>query len=1598
MSKKMDKKKTGRTNSPAQFGKRIMAVLMTAALLFGSSSVQNLTAQAADTDTKKTGLDNTYALQVSTGVISASGNLADEILYFKITYEDKDGYVRSHRIFPGESALKESMSWANDNGDKGVDGTVTSIRSGGTASSRESYYTKTGAMVEQTNEAFESYATDTFFFQPLKQVKKIKSVEILMCDSQTEEGKATSGTWNCQALRVYQVSAVHGVGLYGYVSDRQFASFDGTLVAEMEESKTFNWDSDRMFRITEDGKDGKLVAANESYSTATQDHILRFDIADIYGGGIEAAANKTQQTLLTAGYEECLAAAIRYQDIYGATREAYVPLVTSAAAYALEKGVSGSEPISGLAQEGDTLAVAATLPDMDSIKSIRLIYGSEAATDVTGVKLLSDVAAEGDTKQDDGTEEGTPNRTVLSEAKATEAGEDVDLLSIAGVSIYDAKDTTVTMSVTNTMLRVSFEGSPESYYRASSVSGTTIRPVAKGDSGTELNLQAYETGAKLLPDDSSERYLVVLHTDSSDLAGTTGDLVVTLNYTDISGKALTSDAINVSDAVTEYYGYWPGVADGFAYRIGAKSGGTLAFVVSLKDVQEFTGTHILVRGMDDWQMSSLEIYKLQSLGGRKADWGVYTDGTETTDRMYSRDYTGDKLLGVNQTILVSGGGDPVAVEFNEDNTTVIDTDTGDWSEYRYSMSYETAQSLGRFAKERCNYTVSVKVGDDQTTGDSDGDCGSKNLFFFQLVFEDGKSAYVLANQQLASDGFRSGYTENFTISTNRDMGELTAVKILPDDTSDSSDSFDKLKISSISVQKQTTEAISRQWMISSVGWIDINYQDDAADSSSTGYAGRSESDLVRTYQVEASTYAVNLEFAITTGIYNASTNNGTVDPQFQGQVYAVVEYYNSNGVLKSESFNLVEEMYSYSGQERKTGKSETVGQYTWPGGTESDPDLMFRAGKTDRFTVAIEDITQLLRITLEVRSKVATTWNIDNVYVSYVGNSGRRIINTENEYQWVYTNEVKGVCCSTNSGSKAYSMQLPLNQVQTTTIEFTPNDIEWADTAQKLVTSVTSRQPISADDTLNVYVYTTESAESTALDDVTMLAGAQYSRVYGGFSRVESKLTLGKSNGRVIFYTTGVSASGIDTLNKLDLLAYFNNLNATGQVQVDYAIVQQVRSGVVIGTFYIYYGGCDAAADSNGVSRSPETQSVLTNQFEQEVTLAFADDMATMRLTPETDDVGVSLIYTTTNDVSGREYESSLIYLTDQEWSEIKAGKVVTLTFHEAYVKEITGIRIKGTGPTTRSGVEVKNALVTTYELDSVSGENYYTGSFSFANAVRLVTGKSNQIMERTDSSSDGRGTVSRLTLTFTVPETKDVPAAANNPLGAVSMTVSYRNVNGVNKEFTIYDLCKNAAESNASFKPGNTVTLELLLADVDEIRWISLSPTNEAGNEASLTLSSVSAVLENGGTSTSTQCSLSDWSGSGIISLFGSVSLKLSATTKSSDGTTENFTVDSGKTAQKLVESGQEVVITPELFGSNEGYLYTVEKFRGSYTSAAADVVKREGNTLRFCADNEYTSGSGSEVYYRVTVSSAEIPSVKTVIEFVVEPKAKDSSAATGQ
>ena len=172
------------------------------------------------------------------------------------------------------------------------------------------------------------------------------------------------------------------------------------------------------------------------------------------------------------------------------------------------------------------------------------------------------------------------------------------------------------------------------------------------------------------------------------------------------------------------------------------------------------------------------------------------------------------------------------------------------------MTYEeTLKNLG-LAIPKFVYQVDVKVADLE-------DAGSGNYFYFQLVFENGTSGVVLANQQLSSDSFRRGITESFQIKTTQNYGNIRSVRIICDNTSSTSDVFDKLNIENITVTLQGNTGVSRSWVVSRVGWIDITYMDEGSENGIDGLDDitQSETDnveVVKEFPVTGTATAVDL--------------------------------------------------------------------------------------------------------------------------------------------------------------------------------------------------------------------------------------------------------------------------------------------------------------------------------------------------------------------------------------------------------------------------------------------------------------------------------------------------------------------------------------------------------------------------------------------------------------------------------------------------------------------------------------------------------------------------------------------------------------------
>lgn len=1524
----------------------LFAAVLAVCAFLGAGAGQ---AQAADSSPL-------YALTMVTGVTSGT-NLEEKIGFIRVKYTAADGSGTHYEyLFPGNKDLQVSRELAESTGGIGNSKQIAQLKVQGYAA-------------ESHKGAFQAYSEDTIFFTPLREVSSFEGVEIYGIGS---------GEWNCQNLQIYQVDdGQMCLTDCGTVSDQYMIDFSGTLLLEMTKGKAFAWSNSTLFKVTTGGGDATMQTPSGEANRREMggsDYIFRMDIADLYGAGIETLATADSATIFQQGYLEELALKVRYLDQAGCTREVSIPVISSTVLYAIQQGVSAGK-IVGLAQQGETLVFGANLPGFASLESTELIYNYEEALSAAGLSTYKGQFINGQV-------ENRRNNRLEELKNATEP----DTLSLTGISLYDAADTTVTVENKDGFLSPTIEGTPLAYYRAERAEGTDFQY----GSQTKVTYAAYEEGASILPVNDTERYLVVLKTDAPAAAGTTGSLRMTMRFQDLDGNQRETKTMVLSEQCRDYYGYWPGVSTDFAYLAGVQAGQELYVVVELSNVDYFNGIDLTLDSRDDdWQMSGVEIYVLDNLGARGAKNESVTVNGVTSDRRYFRTQElGKPILNISQTVLIQAG-DTHTLDVRSDSTFVGDKDD-DWSDIRYSMTYEQAKNLGSFIKTRQTYTVKVQVAGDVATDSENGDCGSDNQFYFQLVFEDGTSASVLANQQLSSDGFRTGTEETFTISTNQDYGELTAVRIIPDDLDSKSNVLDKLNVEKITVVKNSADAVSRQWVISNVGWIDINYRDEGAEAA--GRKGRTMDELARTYSVSYSTDVVNLEIALATAPYALE------DQQLKGEVTGVLTYRDVNGQTREQDIDVVRSMYDYMNQTPAA---------------VSDPTYMFRDSHTDRFIVSVENPSEILSLKLYVNGSVQTTWNIDSVSVKLLGEDSSLQININDEYERVSDGETVSICEQDSTKTPAYSQICTPGTLQTINIGFRANSISLEDSGSKTTVSAISRTPRSSNDTLNIYVYMSEDADP--LETYTIKAAARYTKVYGGVYQTSKALTAVEGEGSRVLYAEGLSASTMSTLNSLYLKAEPTGSSGIPVARVDYAIVQRVRSGVVVDTYYFDYGELDAYY---GTSMRPEALPDSESE-EQVVSLAFSADTSTLQLFAEKYDVAVSLRYKSSNDPSGKEaeYNSPYIFLTDQQCTSLKAGKIVDLTFNENYVGEVTGVTLttsiqsNSRAVTGGSAEEIKigvdSAVVATYQVqtgqaaytDEETGQEIAadqsvrtcTGWYSFAAPITLSADE--QTMERTSSAISGSGSVTQLTMKFVTAEAGENSDSGHS--GPVSMTIGYTTKVGASRELYYADI--RSYLTSGDFSAGSTAIARFQIEDLGEVRWIDITPKNEEGNvSGSWKLASMTGTLKIGDTETSFSRTLNrtfNGTDDGKINL--NIQVNLTAATISSTGNVTTRKV-SNDTASILAESGKPVTITVNVSGSDYGFNVSAEEYDVN-TDAGKNVnncLSIDGSIITFTAP---TVAAGTSANYRVIVTSSEVPACKSVINITVQGAGGNGGSSGG-
>ncbi len=1546
----------------------IVSVLLTltAILLLSFFKVQQVSAAE---------LNNTYVLSFSTGAV---GTKFDNFQYIAVHYTDTSGTDRTYYMMPDLAEVRSNAILKSILGDSSYQDTQIRVKLAQVMDYEIGY---------ESGTLFSEYSYDSLYFQPEYEIKTVTGVDFLT---------KTTGRWSCESLQVYRVDEMFGIEGMSYVSAQNYQEFRGELLFKTTSTaiSTLTWTDFQLIRFGSDNVcNVKAESVNVSYDRRQDsEYLIRLDIADEYLAGLESLAaeytDNAQTGLFGLKEAELLKLRIVYRDIYGARRVVTVPVISNVIGYAMEQGVSTTEPLLGLAGQGESLVMKVHLPDFAELYTATDKSGN--TTQQAAIYLTcggdADALKELGMAFSDHDSDGKPDTDLRSYQRAQKAKEIKDSLTISSASLYNVSSVTggsstiatASTKVENNIIATTITGDPLYYHVSATGSGDVV---TYGGSETSFSMTKYQSGDSITFKKSyDDQYLIELQTDSTTLSGTQNDLTVAFSYMDQAGVSRVTEDYNLKDMLNAYYGYWPSNGSDFAYLQGAASGGVLRFVISLANVDYFTGIRVTVDGNDEWQMYGMSVYKLYGLSPRVGTFSQVSAGNVKSNVVYTREYEGVQAYGaVKMQLLVEKGG---SKEFSFSSDTISKIERYDWSSKKYALTYEEANNDLGFTDGTCTYTVEVNVASDSQATYSDGDSGSKNQFFFRLQFDDGSSPYVLANQQMTSDGFRAGQTETFTITTNEDYGNVTAVQIIPEMKNSEDYTYDKLNIDSIRIVKNSSSAMSRTWTVSNVGWIGTEYTDPGEENGLRSTKAVYESQLAKTFKVDYSTNVVNLLFCLGTGAYKDKENNPI--EQFQGKVDVTIQYVSTTGESKTATFDIVKYMYDYMG---KTPNYDDSGL---AGGALSDPNYMFREEHMDRFILPISDISSLTRVDFYPTSSNGTSWQISSLAVCTISDQGSRYVNEKDEI--VYTGEVKDLC---SNAATINQMVCPKGSRQEgVKVNMTKNELVVDSDNTKWV-SVVSREPISSKDEMNIYLYMRSDADYKTGYDLS--ATVEYTNIGGmivkSTERVMNKDTSSDEN---MFYLLGVEVKEMSVLNNLTIETASDRM---AYAPIDYAMVQRVRSGVVIDTYYIYFAGSDPGTTNAAVKAGPSSTSQSTGES-QVVTLDFGGDTKSMQLLAENRDLAVAIKYVSSAGNVGSsqtEYSSPYIFLTDQDYTTLYNGQSVDITFHEKYVKNITGIELV---PTGQVAADITGAVVATYQqLDSDLTENVLPTawySFSGMRHVEISQGTNTGALVltnptvSTETTADVTDVVMPVTMTIkTAAAAKDYESGTNTP---IRMKLYYTGARGESQVYTVEDITK-AAMTGSSFATDGTATLKFMLTGVKSLTSVTFEPyDSDAANIAGWTPETLTIQTRsvNGTNTISREIQTRFFEGMAEESRVTLSNVVLAATVAVKTTTANEYSQTYNTLNQDvnvLLAATQTMRVFPVLNGSSQGFGYTLNRI-GTDGSLGAEVALNADNGISIDGSNYLTLDASklSDGNYQLTIYSKENTKLTNVVKFTKE------------
>ncbi|MCR4715839.1 MAG: hypothetical protein K5656_01535 [Lachnospiraceae bacterium] len=1570
---------------------------------------------------------NTYTFTVSTGATAG-----DTIIYFGIRYLDTSGKSRTQYVFPKVDAYDRTNAMLNYYAE-GKDITETY----GSEVIKDYNYKETVKPI--TN--LDSWSNIDYAFQTVAEIKQVKSMEIYMESGSIDEatGKHTKSGWTAQGIAVYKVESYKGYEEYGLISGQQFLDYEGYLVADIQRTSSETLatsGTDKVFIIGEGGTNSSSFKLNtyaknkkpKTYATESQMYTLRMDFSDIKGGGMESFLNPSADNVNDYdGIVENLAIEIQYQDIHKWTRKVTLPVVLSS--YVMVGEQLKGEVIYGFGLRGDTIAFEGLFPDFSMLLSSTLYSGTRARDEIAANGIETDIV-------------WNNMKSNLSETQS-------DKINLAGISMYQGGcrsylpggiDTDGQKLKGATVEYVYGSADPFMYYTTTEETGRELTLNGKD----KITMIKYNHGNPLLGFTPGEgTYLIDVATSDKKSAAINGDVSMKFIYTDSSGNQKNTTPCLMKKAASAFMGEWATKKNGdFITEQGIAPGGHLKFIVEAPDAFGFTGMQLSLNGSGIWIMDNVTISYVEQYGKRRAYRKDVSQNGSNSNFWLERDIIAGEILRLDETHPVitddseakldldealkeldeadddQGMGDRKAntssdasanassnalpkfdellvmpertytISFDSDNT--VDVRDTDYSEVRYNMTHEQAEMDWGFFKKRKTYNIGINVAPDDIMDLGNGDAGSSNHFYFQLVFANGNSAYVLANQQLTSDGFRSGVTERFSISTNQDYGKIKGIRIIPEDLSDDTNPFDKLNIDSIDISEDTSGGCYLTYIIDDVGWIDIEYYDKEETISLRGRQGRTQTEIARYYPLSYTTTSVKVLCELTLGGWSSD------DLPFEGAVKATVNYTDTDNNSKNMTMDVVKQIAAYDelsvNAVESTNGSATAAATNADGiGFTSNPDWMFRAGHTDRFT--FDPIVNLKRInsiefTVTSQNNSTAIWNIKSISISQVIKDGALQMGVNDEF--VRNMETIPLTSVTpEDGGDQFIARATCQAGMPTTIgpiEFGDHKFEW--TSEEWVTPVT-RTPETKDDELNVYVYpSTSSYKAVKKNDAagskakTVKSSIVYELPYSQYLVASaSKMFLGEdANGNMMYYAKGLSAKNMINLGKMVVSC------ADSGILFNHAVVQHVRNGVVMGTYSYYL--LDQSGTMGGATATAVGSNSYSDKTEEELYIALDEDTKEQSLVAESSDIAVSFYYTSSiddvNDVKTT-YQSPYIYLSDLGYTKVSGGEMLKIPTDIEYVQDITGFTISAYGAIKGrvNGAAAQVFKVDEEVLDATAKDGYSTTARSkrsyagFNRAFDLTNKHPNHKV--TSKKFYGEGSVTPVEVTFkTAASSMTLDSKAKS---AISMIFNYTDYMGVSKAITLNDVCKFIDGDNKKLLAGEEQTIKFFIPEINDKLNLTTAEIFFASEEDYWNIDTVNCNL---GFDTRVIGT------TGVQTFFGTDDeciLRLNDVNmvtklyKSSGG--DIVTVEDHE-YQMVCESGDEVNGTTTLTGSTSGVSVKAYRMVGDAPDElTGKELKITKNGFRFTVPNNDT---GSIVKYKIVISPNDDPTQKDIIWVTVE------------